>query len=107
MQLSWTQNTGAEPIYSVSAYTYKFSDTGDQSTGTPPAMQNSVVSGNIPVPKLTTSATVTSPTSVSDPNCGISGQFISLTSDGLSARSLQFRYRMLDGTQKDATERYN
>ncbi len=107
MQLGWTQNTATEPIYSVTANTYKFSDTGNPSTGTPPAIQNSVVSANIPVPKLTTSATVTSPTSVNDPNCGSSGQFIGLTGDGMSARSLQFRYRMLDGMQKEASAQYN
>jgi len=35
------------------------------------------------------------------------GSFTALSSDGTSSRNLQLRYRMLDGSYKDSTSRYN
>ncbi|MBB1634335.1 hypothetical protein [Cupriavidus sp. UME77] len=107
MTLSWTPNLLAEPVSSVGAYTYRFASLGDPATGTPPAVQQSVVSGSTPVPRGSTTVTIDAPSAVSDPNCGSSGQFIGLTSDGLTSRQLQLRYRMLNGTQKESVHRYN
>lgn len=82
--LAWAANTYAETIRSAGVYT----------SGGGLAVNQGLVG----VARGATSAVANAPAGAS---------FRPLTSDGSSSRTLQLRYRMLDGSYKDSTARYN
>jgi hypothetical protein len=84
MNLAWIADPFAETIRSAGVYTFG----GGQS----------VIDGVVPVARGATSATAVAPAST---------PFPALTNDGTSARTIQLRYRMLDGSYKDSTTRFN
>lgn len=83
MNIAWAQNPFAETIGSVGVYAF--------------GGGVSIADSLIPVSRGATSATAVAP----GPN------FPTLTSDGTSWRSIQLRYRMLDGSYKDSISRFN
>lgn len=84
MALSWIADPFAETIASAGVYTFG----GGQS----------VADGVVSVVRGATSATAFAPAAA---------PFPALTGDGTSSRSIQLRYRMLDGSYKDSIARFN
>ena len=84
MNLSWIANPFAETATSAGVYTYS----GSQ------AVADSIVN----FPRGATSAQAFAP---------VGTPFPALTNDGTSGRSIQLRYRMLDGSYKDSFVRFN
>jgi hypothetical protein len=82
--LSWIGDPFAETVNSAGVYTFG----GGQS----------VADGVVPVARGATSATAVAPAAA---------PFPALTGDGSSGRSIQLRYRMLDGSYKDSVTRFN
>ena len=82
--LAWTANPYAETIRSAGVYTFGGGLTVNQ--------------GLVGVARGATSAVANAPDGAT---------FRALTSDGTSSRTIQLRYRMLDGSYKDSTARYN
>ncbi len=82
--LAWTANPFAETISSAGVFTFG----GGQSVADPV----------VPVARGATSATAVAPSGT---------PFPALSGDGTSSRTIQLRYRMLDGSYKDATTRFN
>lgn len=91
MTLAWTANPFAETIRSAGIYTF--------------GGGSSVNEGVIGVPRGVTSVVGNAPGAVA--GCAGGTSFRALTSDATSSRTLQLRYRMLDGSYKDAVWRYN
>lgn len=89
--LAWVANPFAETIRSAGIYSF-----GNGS---------SVNQGQIAVARGATSVTGHAPGT--DAGCASGTTFRALTTDGSSSRTVQLRYRMLDGSYKDATWRYN
>jgi len=83
LALAWTANPFAETIGSAGVYTF----------GGGVSVNDAIV----PVARGATTATAVAP----GPN------FRALTNDGTSSRTIQLRYRMLDGRFKDSTTRFN
>ncbi len=86
INLSWLANPYAETIRSAGVYTFGAGLHVDQ--------------GLVGVTRGATSAMATAPGNGGTP-------FPLLTNDGSSARLIQLRYRMLDGSYKDSFTRYN
>lgn len=84
MNLAWFGNPFAETVGDAGVYTF-----GEGRT---------VIDGIVPVPRGATSATATAPGG---------STFPPLLGDGISRRTLQLRYRMLDGSYKDTLSLYN
>ena len=84
MALAWTANPFAEAIRSAAVYTF--------------GAGLGVDAGNAAVPRGATSVTATAPGGVN---------FKALDSSGTTSRSIQLRYRMLDGSYKDSMSRFN
>jgi hypothetical protein len=84
MSLAWTTNPFAETAASAGVYTYN----GSQ------VVNDAIIS----VSRGATSAQAVAPAGA---------PFPALTSTGTSGRSIQLRYRMLDGSYKDSFTRYN
>lgn len=91
MSLGWTANPAAETIRSAGVYSF-----GNGS---------SVNQGQIGVPRGATSAVGNAPGIAA--GCAAGTAFRALTTDGSSNRTIQLRYRVLDGSYKDGTWRYN
>ena len=89
--LAWTADPFAETVRSAGVYTFGGGASVDQ--------------GQIGVPRGATSATAHAPGASA--GCAAGTAFKALTTDGTSSRQLQLRYRMLDGSYKDQTWRYN
>lgn len=83
IKLAWTANPYAETVNNAGVYTF----------GGGLAVEDAIV----PVARGATSAVAGAP----GPN------FRALTDDGTSWRTIQLRYRMLDGSYKDTTSRFN
>jgi hypothetical protein len=83
IKLAWTANPYAETVNNAGVYTF----------GDGLAVEDAIV----PVARGATSAVAGAP----GPN------FRALTDDGTSWRTIQLRYRMLDGSYKDTTSRFN
>jgi len=88
--LAWNANPYAETIRSAGVYT--FDATGQ------------VNQGQVAVAKGALMATANAPTGS---GCDAGTQFKALTADGTSGRTIQLRYRMLDGSYKDSTSSYD
>jgi hypothetical protein len=84
MNLAWTANPFAETAASAGVYTH----------GGGQAVNDSIIN----FPRGATSAQAFAPAGT---------PFPALTNDGTSGRSIQLRYRMLDGSYKDSITRYN
>ncbi len=82
--LAWNADPFAETVGSAGVYTF----------GAGQAVADSVV----PVARGATSASATAPGAT---------PFPALTNDGTSSRTIQLRYRMLDGSYKDSIARFN
>lgn len=89
--LAWTANPLAETVQSAGFYSY--------------GPGGSVNQGQVGVARGATSAVAQAPGNAGA--CDHGAQFAPLTADGTSGRSVQLRYRMLDGSAKDATLRWN
>jgi hypothetical protein len=84
MNLAWTANAFAETAASAGVYTH----------GGGQAVNDSIIN----FPRGATSAQALAP---------VGTPFPALTNDGTSGRSIQLRYRMLDGSYKDSFVRFN
>jgi len=91
MNLAWTANPFAESIQSAGVYTF--------------GAAGSVNQGLVGVARGATSAVANAPGATGA--CDAGTNFGPLTSDGTSGRTIQLRYRMLDGSYKDSMTRYN
>ena len=91
MNLSWTADPLAETIRSAGVYTYGTASAVDQ--------------GIVGVARGATSAIANAPGTGA--GCAAGVNFRGLTADGTSGRTIQLRYRVLDGGYKDSTTRYN
>ncbi len=89
--LAWTANPYAETIRSAGIYSFN--------------ADGSVNQGLIDAPRGVTSVVGRAPGASA--GCAPGTAFPALSADGSSSRTLQLRYRMLDGSYKDATWRYN
>ena len=85
INLGWTANPLAETINAAGVFTSANGLVVDQ--------------GLVGVARGATGAVAHAPVAA--------GSFPALSSDGTSSRNLQLRYRMLDGSYKDTTSRYN
>lgn len=86
LTLEWLINPYAQPVASVNAYSYDSADGG-----------KTVNSASTPVPKGASSQQV----------LAVGGTFPALTTSRVMSRSLQWRYKMLDGSYKDQTLTFN
>ncbi|WP_144289957.1 hypothetical protein [Ideonella sp. A 288] len=84
MDLAWTANPFAETVGSAGVYTF--------------APGLSILDAVVPVVRGATTGTAVAPAGF---------QFPALTGNGTSGRTLQLRYRMLDGSYKDSVSRFN
>ena len=91
MALSWTANPLAETVASAGVYTYSAAGTVNQ--------------GLVAVARGATSAVANAPGAGA--GCTAGASFPALTADGKSGRSIQLRYRVLDGGYRDSLTRYN
>ncbi|MEQ1686912.1 MAG: hypothetical protein ABL916_24950 [Burkholderiaceae bacterium] len=91
IDLSWIANPYAQTIASAGVYTYN-------STGSVNQGLVSVVPG---------ATTAVAPAPGNSGACASGDSFPALMGDGSSGRTLQLRYRMLDGGYKDSTTRFN
>ncbi len=91
VNLSWAANLYAQTIASAGVYTYNGA--------------GSVNQGLVSVLRGATSAVANAPGTSGA--CANGDAFPALTGDGSSGRTLQLRYRMLDGGYKDSTTRFN
>ncbi|MBX3603656.1 MAG: hypothetical protein KF788_00215 [Piscinibacter sp.] len=89
--LGWTVDPFAEPIRSGGIYTF--------------GPGGSVNQGLVAVARGATSAVGDAPGAAA--GCAAGTEFPALTADATSGRALQLRYRMLDGSYKDALWRFN
>jgi len=90
MNLAWAANPFAETVRSAGVYTF--------------AGGASVNQGQVPVMRGATSTVANAPGNVA---CVGGSMFSALTDDGNTSRAIQLRYRMLDGSFKDAFARWN
>lgn len=91
IDLSWVANPYAQTIASAGVYTYNAGGAVNQ--------------GLVSVVRGATSAVASAPGNSGA--CASGDAFPALTGDGSSGRTLQLRYRMLDGGYKDSTTRFN
>lgn len=89
MTLNWTANPYAETVRSAAVYTFG---------------GVTVNQGQVAVTRGATSAVADAPGAG---GCNGGTSFPALTPDGATSRSIQLRYRMLDGGYKDSFSRYN
>jgi hypothetical protein len=91
IDLAWTANPYAPTVRSAGVYTFGGGVTVNQ--------------GRVGVARGATTAVANAPGN--DGSCTAGDSFRALTADGTSSRTLQLRLRMLDGSYRDMTSRYN
>lgn len=91
LQVGWTVDALAEPVRSAGVYSA--------------AGGRSVNQGTVPVAPGVTTVTANAPTT--GLACEAGERFQPLAADGSASRTIQLRYKVLDGSFKDHTVRYN